>query len=58
MSWLHDVSAETLQTFEQFYGISDPNFLAFLGTLGVRPRQGVDKPAFTAIQEEAKRRGW
>lgn len=58
ISWLHDVSAETLQEFEQFYGVSDPNFLAFLGTLGLRSRQGVDKPAFTALQDEASRRGW
>ena len=29
-SWLHDISPETLQSFEEFYGLSDKDFLAFL----------------------------
>jgi hypothetical protein len=40
--------------------VSDPTFLSYLGTLGLRTHagSGTDKPAFAALMAQAKARGW
>lgn len=59
-TWLHDLPKATLDAHAKYYGLSDPNFLAFLQTLGLRtyPGDGIDKEAFRALRAEAKARGW
>jgi hypothetical protein len=59
-AWLTDVSEADLEFFETYYGSSDPKFVAFLGTLGMRTYVGLgaDKPAFIALKEEAHARDW
>lgn len=56
--WLHDVSQSALDDFSRYYGSSDPKFLAYLGSLGLRTNDAKDKPAWTALKLEAKARGW
>jgi len=56
--WLHDPSDAELDTYEAYYGLSDPNFLAYLGTLGLRTNTGVDKQGFKTLVAEANARGW
>lgn len=56
--WLHDPSENELATYETYYGLSDPNFLAYLGTLGLRTNAGVDKQGFKTLVAEANARGW
>jgi hypothetical protein len=41
-----------------YYGLATPAFLDFLRTLGMRTHEGQDKPAFRALREETKARGW
>ena len=43
-----------------YYGLASPPFLDFLRTLGLRTHEdgGRDKPAFHALKEETKARGW
>jgi len=58
--WQTDVSPAQLAQFEAYYGSSDPNFLAYLGTLGLRtyPGSGTDKLGWTALASELLIRGW
>lgn len=58
--WQTDVSPAQLSQFEAYYGISDPNFLAYLGTLGLRtwPGSGTDKLGWTTLATELLIRGW
>jgi hypothetical protein len=57
-TWLHDLSQEAVRENEQFYGMTDDRFAAFLGSLGLRTYDGTDKEAFKTLQEEAEKRGW
>jgi hypothetical protein len=59
-TWLTDSSNDALTFFKQYYGSSDTNFVEFLRTLGFRKHagSGTDKEALTALQTEAKARGW
>lgn len=57
-TWLHDVSQETLDRYEDYYGLSDRRFLAYLGSLGLRTNDGRDKQAYHAFQIEAGARKW
>lgn len=50
--WLHDISPESLQYYAQYYGTSNPCFLSYLGTLGLRRHNGRDKPAFTWLTQQ------
>ncbi|MGL4310842.1 MAG: hypothetical protein ACRCSU_10170 [Paracoccaceae bacterium] len=52
--WLHDISAEELAGFTDYYGVGDDCFARYLGTLGLRHRDGTDKPAFEWLREQAK----
>ena len=56
--WMHDISQEALNVYESYYGLSDVCFLDYLGTLGLKHPDGSDKPAWTALEEEAAARGW
>ena len=57
---LTDASPQQISDYQTYYGISDPIFLSYLGTLGLRtwPGAGANKPAFDAFTQEAHRRGW
>jgi hypothetical protein len=59
-TWLNDISPEALEFFRTYYGLSDPRFLAFLGSLGLRTYagSGTDKQAFTQLSLEAAAREW
>jgi len=56
--WQHDLPQNAIDTFEQYYGLSDPCFLDYLGTLGLKTFQAQTKPAWTRLETEASRRGW
>lgn len=56
--WMHDISQEALDRFEAYYGVSEECFLEYLGTLGLKSFEGVDKPAWGRLVEEAEARGW
>jgi hypothetical protein len=57
-SWQTDISPEGTAGFGKYYGVSAKPFAAFLGSLGLRTYAGKDKPAWNALKEEAKVRGW
>lgn len=57
-TWLSEQSSETVAGFEDYYGYSDERFAAFLGSLGLRYRDGTPKAALDALREEAAARGW
>jgi hypothetical protein len=56
--FMHDPGQPALDTLEKYYGLSDPKFLAYLETLGLRTAGGKDKPAWAAFKEEARARGF
>ncbi len=58
IDWLHDISGEQLDEMEEYYGISDPGFLEYLATLGLRHHDGTDKYAWPQLLEETRARGW
>ncbi|HET6162779.1 MAG TPA: hypothetical protein VFG37_03880 [Planctomycetota bacterium] len=60
VDWQTDVSPAQLSQLEAYYGISDPNFLAYLGTLGLRtyPGSGTDKLGWTTLATQLAIRGW
>ena len=58
IDWLHDISSEQLAEMEEYYGISDPGFLEYLATLGLRYHDGTDKYAWPQLLEETHARGW
>jgi len=55
---LTDFSPETVDYLEQYYGISDPAFLEFLGTLGLRKWDGTPKLGLYFFYWGAWARGW
>lgn len=59
-TWLHDLSPATVAYYSTYYGISDPVFLEYLRTLGLRTRGsiGTDKLALHELQCQAKQRGY
>ncbi len=56
--WLHDISDQQLEEMEDYYGISDPGFLEYLATLGLRNIDDTDKYAWPQLLEETGARGW
>ena len=58
IDWLHDISSEQLAEMEEYYGISDPGFLEYLATLGLRYHDGTDKYAWVQLLEETQARDW
>jgi len=59
-TWLHDLPNSALSQNAKYFGLSDPKFLAFLQTLGLRTygEHGTDKKAFRILRSEALERGW
>lgn len=57
-SFLTDFPEASVSEFEAYYGISDPAFLSYLGTLGLRTASGQEKPAYEVFATEAAARGW
>ncbi|MEO0556857.1 MAG: hypothetical protein AAF170_01605 [Bacteroidota bacterium] len=57
-SFLTDFSPAEVDEFETYYGLSDPAFLAYLGTLGLRRNDGSHRPAYDRFAAEASARGW
>lgn len=57
---LNDLSLQEAQNSAIPYGISDPIFIDYLRTLGIRTYSGngTDKASFTTIKQAAKARGW
>ncbi len=58
VNWLHDASPELIAQWAEYYGSSDPAFLEYLGTLGLRTHDGQDKNAWIQLKAEANPRGW
>lgn len=60
LSWQGDLAPAEVAAFGSYYGIDDPAFLAFLGTLGLRTWEGpgADKLAVRALRWHAAARGW
>lgn len=56
--WMHDVTSSQLEDFEEYYGLSDPGFLEYLSTLGVKNTDGTSKLAWEQIKSDAQLRGW
>ncbi len=59
-TWLHDLSPASVSYYSTYYGISDPVFLEYLRTLGLRTwgLTGTDKLALHELQCQAKQRGY
>ncbi len=57
-TWLHDISSDDLNTFQNVYQIYDDAFVTYLGTLGLKENNGQNKPAFETLKEELTIRGW
>ena len=59
-TWMHDISQTAVDTYELYYGISNPAFLSYLGTLGLRTYTGSGsaKPAWNALTTETAKRAW
>jgi hypothetical protein len=53
--WLHDLNPNDIAGYEQYYGISDPGFISYLATLGLRTYDGNDKPAFQVLSEHSNK---
>ncbi len=59
ITWQHDISREGVDWCVKFYGLDDPKFKDFLGTLGLRSADGMrDKLAWQVVRAATKRRGW
>jgi len=58
IDWLHDQSPQQITEWEHYYGSSDPGFVEYLSTLGLRNYDNTDKPAWLQILEDANTRGW
>jgi len=44
--WLHDISSAELRRHKRSYRVSSDCFARYLGTRGLRNRNGTDRPAF------------
>ena len=56
--WMHDISEESVQYYNEYYNAADQKFSAYLGTLGLKNHNGEPKIAWEALKEEAFKRGW
>ncbi len=59
-TWLHDLSPSQVSYYSAYYGISNPIFLEYLRTIGMRDwaNRGTDKPALQELRCQAKVRGY
>jgi hypothetical protein len=53
--WMHDLSPEATQALAAYYQSDDDCFARFLGSLGLRTRDGRDKPAFSILRSRLAR---
>lgn len=58
LDWLHDATEEQVAEWTDYYGLSDPAFVEFLSTLGLRNQNHTDKYAWLQLLEETGVRGW
>ncbi len=58
INWLHDQSPAIIAQWEDYYGSSDPGFVEYLSTLGLRTHEGQDKDAWLQLLAETGARGW
>lgn len=58
IDWLHDISSGMLAGLLEYYGFSDPGFVEYLATLGLRTYVGTDKYAWLQLLAETEARGW
>lgn len=58
IDWLHDISPDLLAGLLEYYGFSDPGFVEYLATLGLRTYGGDDKYAWMQLLAETEARGW
>lgn len=52
--WLHDIAPNLVDSYATYYSVDDGCFADYLATLGLRTRDGRDKPAFAWLRERAK----
>lgn len=59
-TWLHDLDVATVNAYGVYYGITNPAFLEFLRTIGLRTwnNNGTDKLALDELRCQAKTRGF
>lgn len=59
-TWLHDYSPAALSYWSTYYGISDPAFIGFLGSIGLRTYSGygTNKLAYNELVCQANQRGY
>jgi hypothetical protein len=59
-TWIHDLDPVQVAFYSSYYGVSNPAFLEFLRTLGLRTftGNGADKPALDELRCQAKQRGF
>ncbi len=58
ITWMDDIPAAAVEGYTKYYQFDTKAFRDFLGTLGLRREGGAPKPAWTALREETKKRGW
>lgn len=56
--WMHETPKFGVDQYTEYYKQDNPEFRAFLGSLGLRSWQGKAKPAWGAIKKAAKARGF
>ena len=56
--WLHDKSTAEVNYFCDYYNIHSENFKAYIGSIGIRTSNGIDKDAFLKLKNMAHTRGW
>jgi Secretion system C-terminal sorting domain len=59
-TWIHDLDSALVAYYSTYYGLSDPVFLEYLRTIGLRTwnGKGTSKAAFLELQCQAKQRGF
>lgn len=55
---LHDFPEDLIEDLALYYGIANPNFIAYLDSLGFRYRNGAPKAAWDMLLEEAESAGF
>ncbi len=58
IDWMNDASDAQVAEWEVYYGSSNPAFLEYLSTLGLRSHDGNDKDAWLQLLAETAPRGW
>lgn len=58
ITWSEDIPASAVEGYCKYYQFDTKEFRDFLGTLGLREEGGKAKPAWGALAEETKKRGW